>query len=142
MKTSLKISTVIILASILSSCCACRKGSPKIGELESATWQLIELTQNPIKDSGISIRFDPEKKMIYGTAPCNNFFGGFSLLKDKNQNVKIGNVGATRKFCPDSENEDKFAMLISTVTNVKIDGENLLMVNAEGELIAILVAKK
>lgn len=142
MKTILKISMIATITVLLSSCCGCRQGSPKIGELENTTWQLIELASNATPDSGISIRFDAADKMVYGTAPCNNFFGGFSLLKDKNHNIKIGNVGATRKFCPNTENEDKFAMLIATVTKVEIQGENLLMTDADGTLIAILTAQK
>lgn len=142
MKIALKMTMIVVLVIMFTSCCNCRKGSPKIGELENTTWQLIELTNKSIDNSGISIRFDANEKMIRGTAPCNNFFGGFSLSDDKNSNIKIGNVGATRKFCPDSENEDKFAMLISTVTKVQIEGDTLLMMNPENEIVAILVAQK
>lgn len=142
MKTIIKSSLFILILITMNSCCNCRKGSPVIGNLEKSVWQLVELNNKQIDNSGISIRFDANEKMIYGTAPCNNFFGGYSLYSDKTQNIKIGNVGATRKYCPDSENEDKFAGALSTVTSIKIDGENLIMANDTGEIVAVLTAQK
>lgn len=142
MKNVVKNSLLVLVAIIFTACCACRKGSPIIGNLEKSEWKLIELNDKATPESGIKIRFDANEKMIYGTAPCNNFFGGYSLYEDKVQNIKIGNVGATRKFCPDSQVEDAFTQAISSVTLVKIEGDALLMLNAEGKIVAILEAIK
>lgn len=138
---SLLIMTVMISSMlILSSCCACRKGSPKIGSLEQDNWKLIEFKYDPIENSQIVLSFDAEKKMIYGTAPCNNFFAGYSLFKGEN-NITISNVGATRMACPEMDLEMNFTGALSTVTRIKIDGQHLLMLNNTGELVALLVSE-
>lgn len=142
MKTIIKISILAAVVMVFSSCCACRKGSPVIGNLEKSVWQLVELSDKSIENSGISIRFDANEKMIYGTAPCNNFFGGYSLYEDAKHNIKIGNVGATRRFCPDTEVENKFTATLQSVTQVKIEGDNLIMINAENQIVAVLAAQK
>lgn len=132
---------VLALSVTISSCCACRKGSPQIGKLENATWRLIELNLNPIENSGITLRLDPNEKMIYGTAPCNNFFGGYSILEEKD-NIKIGNIGSTRKACQGMELENKFTAQLSEIVRVKIEDDYLMMINSQGALVAVLTEVK
>lgn len=122
----------------LSSCCDCLKGSPKIGELEAAVWTLIEFDNSPVENSQISLRFDAKEKMIYGSAPCNNFFAGYSLFEGNRDNIKIGVGGATRKACPDMTLELAFTSKLSSVVTLKIEGEHIMMINGEGSLVAIL----
>lgn len=131
----------ITLSAAISSCCACRKGSPQIGKLENVTWKLIELNLDPIENSGITLTFDPAKKMMYGTAPCNNFFGGYSLF-DAKDNIKIGNVGSTRKACPEMALENKFTAQLSEIVRIKIEDEYLMLINSQGALVAVLTEVK
>lgn len=141
MKKTFTLAAIALSAVILSSCCACRKGSPKIANLEADDWRLIEFRGEEVPtDKAVTLTFDPEKKMIYGQAPCNNFFAGYSLFKDAEHNIEIGNAGATRKFCPDTEIEDGFTRELSSIKRLKIEGERLLMLNAEGDLVALLTA--
>lgn len=130
-----------VLSLTISSCCACRKGSPQIGKLENATWKLIELNLDPIENSGITLTFDPEKKMIYGTAPCNNFFGGYSLFEAQD-NIKIGNIGSTRKACQEMAVENKFTAQLSDIVMVKIEDNYLMLINSQGALVAVLTLVK
>ena len=131
-------SLVAIAASALMvSCCACRKGSPKIGDLESAKWELIEFNNEAVTGAPITLTFDSAKRMMYGIAPCNNFFGGYSLFEKAEDNIKISGVGATRKFCPDTELEDGFTSKITDVTRIKMEGANMLMMDSQGNLIAV-----
>lgn len=133
---------VLMLSGVgFSSCCACRQGSPKIGELENATWRLIELKLNPIEDSRITVRFDGTTKMIYGEAPCNNFFASYSLTTEKD-NIVVGAVGATRKACPEMDLEMEFTGVLGSVVRVKTEGDHLLMIDGQGALVAVLIAVK
>lgn len=134
--------TAVALASVLfTACCACRKGSPKIANLEADSWRLIEFRGEAVPtDKAITLTFDAEKKTIYGQAPCNNFFAGYSLFKDAEHNIEIANVGATRMYCPDTEIEDGFTRELGQVKRLKIEGGRLLMLNGEGDLVALLTA--
>ncbi|CDN31321.1 hypothetical protein BN938_1227 [Mucinivorans hirudinis] len=128
--------SLIAISIVFTACCTCRKGSPVVGNLEKRGWELVELYGKPITASGISLRFDAADKMIYGTAPCNNFFGGYSLF-DKGS-IEIKNVGSTMKMCPDSQDEDKFVQALHAVVNLKIEGEFLLLLDEKGEMVAVL----
>jgi len=133
------LSTLLIvgMAIMTVSCCSCRKGSPQVGDLESAKWELIEFNNEPVTGTPITLTFDGEKKMMYGTAPCNGFFGGYSLF-DQPDNIKISAVGATRKFCDGiMKLEENFTSKITQVTRVKMEGKNMLMMDTNGNLIAV-----
>ncbi len=141
MKKTFTRATVVLAAVVLSSCCACRKGSPKIANLEADNWRLIEFRGEAVPtDKAVTLTFDAEKKMIYGQAPCNNFFAGYSLFKDAEHNIEISNAGATRMFCPDTEIENGFTRELSNIKRLKIEGERLLMLDADGNLVALLTA--
>lgn len=128
-------------AVLFTACCACRKGSPEIANLEQDNWRLIEFRGEAVPtDKAVTLTFDAGKKTIYGKAPCNNFFAGYSLFEDAEHNIEIANAGATRKFCPDTEIEDGFTRELTEVKRLKIEGERLLMLDAEGDLVALLMA--
>ncbi|MEG1607700.1 MAG: META domain-containing protein [Mucinivorans sp.] len=139
--TSLSISLLCVL---LSSCCACRQGSPVVGNLENAVWRVIEIGGKEFPKSGISLTFNAQDKTIYGAAPCNNFFAAYTLSKDKKQNINIHNVGASMRMCPESEMvaETALTRALTSVVLLKIEGSNLLMVDAQGQLVAIATCKE
>lgn len=133
----------IILAATMASCCStCNKSAPKIGELENATWTLIEFNNNPIENSHITLHFSAPDKMIYGTADCNNFFAGYTLYDNPKRNIRIGNVGATRKACPDMTTELEFTSALPSVTRISIEGDRVAMIDSTDNLLAVLVQAK
>lgn len=127
----------------LSSCCSpCRKSSPVIGDLENATWMLIEFRLNPVENSPISMHFNAAEKMVAGNAPCNNFFAGYTLTDDSRRNISFSNVGSTMKTCPDMELEQAFTRALPGVTRVKIEGDYLMMSDSLDNLVAVLEKAK
>lgn len=135
------LSVAVVIVMGITGCCACRKGSPQIGKLENTTWELIELNLNPVVNSGITMRFDAEKKMIYGQAPCNNFFGGYSLLEQRH-NIQISNIGSTRRACPDGALEQKFTSELHNVVRVKVESDYLMLLSEDDSLIAVMAGVK
>ena len=141
MKRMFAVAAVALAAVLVSSCCSCRKGSPKIANLEADNWRLVEFRGEAVPtDKAVTLTFDAEKKMNYGQAPCNNFFAGYSLFEDAEHNIEISNAGATRKYCPDTEIEDGFTRELTGIKRLKIEGDRLLMLDAEGNLVALLTA--
>lgn len=122
----------------VSCCIPCFLASPLIGDLENYTWRLVEFQGTAIRNSNITMRFDPNEKMVYGTADCNNFFGGYVLYDDFLHNIKFQNMGSTRKYCPNSELEELFVSSLARVVDVKMEGDNMLFIDDRGELLSIL----
>ncbi len=144
MKTQSITATLILFFALslsFTSCCMpCTKSAPKIGDLENASWRLIEMDLNPIENSQITMTFDANEKTMYGTAACNNFFAGYTLYKAKGEkpNIKFGNIGSTRKMCPDMAEEEKFVALLPSVERIKLEGDYILLINAEKQMVAVM----
>lgn len=134
---------LLFLAASFSSCCLpCSQSAPKIGDLEEASWTLIELNNNPVEKSPIVLTFDAAGKTFSGKALCNNFFGSYHLYlpkKGERQNIDFAHVGGTLRACPDMEVEGRFTRLLPSITRIKIEGEHLLMFNPGDSLMAVLV---
>lgn len=142
MKLKIVISSIAVAIAAISCCSPCKKSAPVIGDLENATWMLIEFKLNPVENSPISLHFNAAEKMVYGTAPCNNFFAGYTLLDDKQHNIRFSNAGATMKACPDMELEQNFTREMPNVTKVKLEGDYLMMSDSTGNLVAVLEKAK
>lgn len=136
----------VACALLLTACCIpCMKSSPKIADLESATWTLIELNNNPVENSPVTLNFNANDKMVSGTALCNNFFSGYQLLspkKGERRNIEFRNVGSTLRYCPDMQIEQSFTKQLPSVSHIKVEGEHMLMINAGDSLIAVFVRAK
>lgn len=134
---------MICLAAFVSSCCTpCTRSAPQIGDLEQASWTLIEQNNTPIENSGVGLTFDPGSKTFAGTAPCNKFFGSYHLYtpkKGERKNINFAEIGGTMRLCPDAQVEEDFTRMLPTITRVKIEGDHLLMFNPGDSLMAVLV---
>lgn len=138
MKRFFSILMMLIVAISMVSCCACRNGSPKIGQLEATKWRLVEFGGKTVPaEKSIVLTFNGKEKMIYGDAPCNNFFASYATKEGETNNIAISKSGATRMFCPDSEVEDAFVRQLESIVTVKVEADNILLINANGDLIAI-----
>ncbi len=122
----------------------CAKSAPEIGELEQGVWQLIELNLNPVENSEITLKFDANEKMVYGTAHCNNFFAGYTLFdaKGTKPNIEFKNIGSTKKMCPDTKQEEEFLAILPAIERVKLEGENLLLIDTLNQMRAVMVKMK
>ncbi len=141
-KIQLLILPILSLFVILTSCCApCGKSAPKIGTLEESSWRLVELNGKAIENSTITLTFNAEEKMVYGTAPCNNFFGSYKLFEAKGteRNIQFANIGATRKLCPDVDMsiEEDLARDLHSVKRAKLEDDNVIFVNPEEKSVAV-----
>ncbi len=144
-KQLINLSLFLFLVVTLTGCCSyCGPTSTKITDLEMGSWRVIEINQTAIEDSQITLTFDPEEKVVYGTAPCNNFFASYTLFKAKGteRNIEFKNGGGTMRLCPDTELEEAVTRALPTVSRVKLEGENLLLIDSSEELVAVLVKIK
>ena len=133
---------LLTLFALYGCCTPCTQSAPKIGDLEEASWTLIELADNPVEDSPVVLSFDAAGKTFAGKALCNNFFGSYHLYtpkKGERQNIAFSHIGATMRACPDMEVESRFTRLLPSITRLKIEGEHLLMFNQGDSLMAVLV---
>ncbi len=128
-----KVTTILstaLLALLLTSCCACRKGSPKIGNLEETSWQVSEALSAPVAPGALSLRFDKYTKQLLGEAPEGAFFANYAIQEGEH-NVVIRELGGQAIRNP-------FVSSLRRVVRLKMEGQRLLMLDGEGNLVALL----
>ena len=77
---------------------------------------------------------------IYGNTGCNSLTGE---LKADNGKINLDNMGSTRMMCADMTNERKVLEALGKVKGYEIDAKgNLLLTNAQGKEVILLVKKK
>ncbi len=139
--TKMKKIILALLASVLmSACCAdCYKRSPKIGELEQATWKMVDFNNQAIGGANITAKFDANEKMFYAQGDCNNYFASYYLEHKEEGGIKFGTMGGSMRLCPDTDTtiEEKFVQSLPNVRRLVMEGERLMMLNENGNLIAV-----
>ena len=132
----------LVAAAMLTGC----SSSKTIAPLTSLAgeWTIEKIDGNAIdKKAGDEVPFmgfDTTAKRIYGNTGCNSLTGE---LKADNGKINLDNMGSTRMMCADMTNERKVLEALGKVNGYEIDAKgNLLLTNAQGKEVILLVKKK
>jgi len=84
-----------------------------------------------------SLNFSENGK-LFGSTGCNNFTGSYKLDGTK---VSFNPGAMTKMFCPESTEQD-FLKAINEVTNVKMDGNTLNLLNGSNTVMSLVPKSK
>jgi len=84
-----------------------------------------------------SINFGDNGK-LFGSTGCNNFVGSFKL---EGTSLSLDPGAITKMFCPESS-EDNFLTAIKQVTNLKMDGSTLNLLNGATTVMSLVPKTK
>lgn len=91
-------------------------------------WELMEMDSDPVAtlfpDKSPTIEFRKKEKQVIGFAGCNQYRGQLILDGD---NVKIVGIVATKKACPELDQEEEFLAILQEIEQYTISGSELLL---------------
>ena len=101
-------------------------------------WDIKTIIDKPVIDYSPAQLIFAEEGKFTGNNSCNNFFGNYSIDKEK---VSLMLIGNTMKACVDAlmEQEHKVMLTIPEVTNASISQGKLLLKDAQGNTQLILI---
>ena len=112
--------------------------------LEHASWHLVELRAKPVAESEdaankAEIVLDQTEHRVSGSTGCNRIMGSYELNGDK---LHFGPLGMTMMACAQElmKQEQTFVKALADVATWKIDGTQLDLLDAKGEVVARFVA--
>jgi heat shock protein HslJ len=113
-----------------------------ITELSESRWVVTAIsgktvTSNETSKGLPSINFGENGK-LFGSTGCNNYTGFFKL---KNNSVSFNPNAMTKIMCPGNV-EQNFLIAIRQVTNYKIDGDKLDLLNGSKTVISLVKTEK
>lgn len=83
-----------------------------------------------------TIKFNATEGSVTGFAGCNNFMGKYDPAT---KSMSLGQMGMTRKMCPDMSVEDQFTKLLGQISYYKIERKDLMFYNAKDEVLMTCV---
>ena len=137
----------LLTLSLIILSCSSKKNTQTSYEnnelLLGSEWSLSSWTLNgqyhPMNNSEeIMLSFDTSLSRAQGNNGCNQFFGDFSIQKDK---LSIQNVGATKKYCGEesAKTEIEFIQFIADCSISSVKNEELVLTKDKEKLIFILI---
>lgn len=112
--------------------------------LEGTQWKLTQLEGKPATaaspEKAPSLQFLAADKRVVGSGGCNRLTGSYTLDGNK---LTLGQVASTMMACPHGmDQEQALHAAFKKVTNWRVDGETLQLLDAGGRSIATFEAKK
>lgn len=129
-----------LIALLLSvGCCDCRKQAKNHKPLVGTTWQLVQLMAHDISAEGESYTLLlHDNGTASGVGDCNRMTATYAMTASRE--LKISDIGATRRMCPNYEREGEYFDMLEGVTHYEMDGDMMLLLS-NGELVAIMQAR-
>lgn len=131
------IAGLVILFTALG--CAQETKEPDV-TLTNTYWKLVELNDGAVepgegRELHMILRGDDQ---VSGYAGCNQFTGSVTVTGD---GIAFGPIASTRRMCPDvMQQEDAFLQALENAARFAIEGEDLAIENAGGEVTMRFVA--
>lgn len=95
-------------------------------------WELITFNDKEISANKYLktpyLQFENEEKQVNGNASCNGFNGAVYF---DNQHIRFSKLGVTRMMCVHENMEHEFLKEIATITNYKINGNELQLFESD-----------
>lgn len=107
-------------------------------ELTGVHWRAVSVGEQAIADdSGVFIQFEVDGS-VNGNSGCNNFFGS---LEKSDSGIGMGQLGSTRRACPEPEMslEATFLEAITQTDDIKSGGNSMRLLDEDGDVLAEFV---
>jgi heat shock protein HslJ len=141
-----KFTSLLIMATLLLS--ACQNAAPASAiPLEETTWLMQSYrnaqgqTTQALPGSEANARFSKDGK-IFGNASCNQYSGAYQISGNR---ITIDPGAMTMMMCPDegvSAQEQDFIAALKAAATYKIQGEQLILVDKDGNTVLTFTAQK
>lgn len=116
--------------------------APAPDPLRGTRWEVINFNNGNaittlVPDTRITMDFGTDGQ-VTGNAGCNSYFGPYQA---SGNSIMISQLGGTTRFCTDPagvmDQEAQFLSRLSSVANLRIDGNRLELTSAGGQIVVI-----
>lgn len=132
---------LLVIFTILLLVNACSSGD-QLSQLVGTEWNVTSLLGKSLNAADItkvlpSLNFSDNGK-LFGSTGCNSFTGSYKLEGTK---LSLDPGAMTKMMCSDNT-EDVFLSAINQVTNVKLDGNTLNLLNGSNTVMSLIPKTK
>ena len=106
-------------------------------------WKIDEVLGAPVtafEENDAFISFQKEESRFYGSTGCNSFFGNF-VIEENSDNIRLENIGSTKKLCENMALEDSIFYVFGKVASVRYDNNKMHLLGKNGNVLMKLSIK-
>ena len=136
-----KIVTLLVVALLAVGCCSsCRWRYKNAKPLEGTVWHLVQVGGESMTLSADSFNIILNENGLGGRGACNSLLGQYAV--GEKLQLRFSALGSTKMLCPENEQlEMQLIKILSKTTHYDIDYDMLMLI-ADGTVLAIFKAQQ
>ncbi|MBO5732977.1 MAG: META domain-containing protein [Alistipes sp.] len=133
-------SILLVAITLLSaSCCSCRYSNKLVRPLATTEWKLVQMGGREISAEGDSFTMVFHSDgTITGVCDCNRLTASYTTTPTRD--LRIENIGTTRRLCQNHADENEFWEMLSSVTHYEMDADIMILLS-NGRVAGMMKAK-
>lgn len=136
-----KIVTLLVVALLAVGCCSsCRWRYKNAKPLEGTVWHLVQVGGESMMLPADSFNIILNENGLGGRGACNSLLGQYAV--GEKLQLRFSALGSTKMLCPENEQlEMQLIKILSKTTHYDIDYDMLMLI-ADGTVLAIFKAQQ
>ena len=136
-----KIVTLLVVALLAVGCCSsCRWRYKNAKPLEGTVWHLVQVGGESMTLPADSFNIILNENGLGGRGACNSLLGQYAV--GEKLQLRFSALGSTKMLCPENEQlEMQLIKILSKTTHYDIDYDMLMLI-ADGTILAIFKAQQ
>ena len=136
-----KIVTLLVVALLVVGCCSsCRWRYKNAKPLEGTVWHLVQVGGESMMLPADSFNIILNENALGGRGACNSLLGQYAV--GEKLQLRFSTLGSTKMLCPENEQlEMQLIKILSKTTHYDIDYDMLMLI-ADGTVLAIFKAQQ
>ena len=136
-----KIVTLLVVALLAVGCCSsCRWRYKNAKPLEGTVWHLVQVGGESMTLPADSFNIILNENGLGGRGACNSLLGQYAV--GEKLQLRFSALGSTKMLCPENEQlEMQLIKILSKTTHYDIDYDMLMLI-ADGSVLAIFKAQQ
>ena len=126
-----KVMLMSVLAGGLMMSCGSTKKAATVADLVGE-WEVMEVDNKPVSaEETPFLGYNVSEGQFYGNTGCNSLMATIKVSESAGE-LSFDAVGSTKRMCADMATEDAILQALGAVKGFTLEGEKLVLNNADG----------
>ena len=126
-----KVMLMSVLAGGLMMSCGSSQKAATVADLVGE-WEVMEVDNKPVSaEETPFLGFNVSEGQLYGNTGCNSLMATIKVSESAGE-LSFDAVGSTKRMCADMATEDAILQALGAVKGFTLEGEKLVLNNADG----------
>ena len=127
-----KVMLMSVLAGGLMMSCGSSQKAATVADLVGE-WEVMEVDNKPVSaEETPFLGFNVSEGQLYGNTGCNSLMATIKVSESAGE-LSFDAVGSTKRMCADMATEDAILQALGAVKGFTLEGEKLVLNNADGK---------